>query len=379
MQSTAETKLINQLKTAISESATRELYGSGCSQREWNLRRYSVAYEDNLTTKKRAIPQNPIEEWGFDADQASAKLEEIEKDDSMTGVKTVRRWNKIAKELGNDSFQSLPQCGSLVRKILGSKYPDKVPKKFRIPDNPKEEWGFTAEEAIAKLKELETTHQKPSLAKVAALVGHQEKQGNDDSIPFAKRKDRGLLLKELLKTVDPTIVEPYNKHNNAKSRKRKRRVAARDRTLPIPRDAKRVKETLTASLTDPSVSQQIIGEAIPFHIKIRKKVNISKGKKDFQLVDKIVDRHLIPLRASVSKVLEDAVKANLISFPPTNEIQSIFVRLWVDGTTLGSLPGMRTVNSLINHSYQSTSKPDGLICNIQYVQITVTRNNQYLD
>ena len=89
--------------------------------------------------------------------------------------------------------------------------------------------------------------------------------------------------------------------------------------------------------------------------------------------------NLIPLRASVSKVLEDAVKANLISFPPTNEIQTIFVRLWVDRTTLGSLPGMRTVNSLINHSYQSTSKPDGLICNIQYVQITVTRNNQYLD
>ena len=187
----AQTEMLRQTREVLLQSSVRELYGSGCSERNWNLGRISTYYENNDTTRLRAIPDDPIEEWGFDADAVLKELEEIEEYEQSGGKYVVRRWDTIAKELGNEWFQSLGQRGALVKKLLASKYPDRVPQKVRIPENPKEEWGFTAGEAIAKIQELESTQlnnpqaPKPSLSLVARLLEDQKKQ-NQDSPPFSK-------------------------------------------------------------------------------------------------------------------------------------------------------------------------------------------------
>jgi len=48
------------------------------------------------------IPTNPIEAWRFNANQALGKLNNIEQWESSTEMKVMRRWDRIAKDLGND-------------------------------------------------------------------------------------------------------------------------------------------------------------------------------------------------------------------------------------------------------------------------------------
>jgi len=61
-------------KAALEEKAETEFLGGLYSSRNWDKGRFHVGFEDTSATKKRVLPSNLKQEWGFDADDVKTRL-----------------------------------------------------------------------------------------------------------------------------------------------------------------------------------------------------------------------------------------------------------------------------------------------------------------
>jgi len=65
-------------KAALEEKGETEFFGGLYSSHNWDKGRFHVGFEDASATRKRMLPQNLKEEWGFDADDVKNRLEQGE-------------------------------------------------------------------------------------------------------------------------------------------------------------------------------------------------------------------------------------------------------------------------------------------------------------
>jgi len=130
------------------------------------------------------------------------------------------KWSHIAKKIGNEAFLKLGDCGPKLKAVLRRKYPELLEEKVKVPDDPKTEWGFTADEIKNKIQELcaqegvtpGTPHKNISLSKIGAMLGHKDQTKDGKHKPFAARSDRGQLVHALLKQKYPMLAQKFERY-----------------------------------------------------------------------------------------------------------------------------------------------------------------------
>mmetsp|Transcript_18161 Transcript_18161/g.20208 ORF Transcript_18161/g.20208 Transcript_18161/m.20208 type:complete len:247 (+) Transcript_18161:1137-1877(+) len=166
-------------------------------------------------TPRARFPDNTKELWGFDADDIRNALIKEHGIDPARPHKPDKRgfhWAKIAKEIANDTFLELGDYGPKLKAILRRKYPQIIGNKVKIPQNPKVEWGFDADDIKRTIEELSakegvavgTPNKNISLSKVGKILGLKQSR-NPKHKPFAERRDRGQLVAALLRQKYPAL------------------------------------------------------------------------------------------------------------------------------------------------------------------------------
>jgi len=173
---------------------------------------------ENRKTQRTRIPRDTKNLWGFDADDIKREYDLLVRE----GLSDKRgfKWSHIAKKIGNDNFLKLGDCGPKLKAVLRRKYPELLEEKVKVPEDPKTEWGFTADEVKNKILELcaqegvtpGTPHKNISLSKIGAMLGHKDNQTKDGKHkPFAARSDRGQLVHALLKQKFPQLAQKFER------------------------------------------------------------------------------------------------------------------------------------------------------------------------
>lgn len=170
-------------------------------------------------SQRNRLPQNTLEEWGFDVEDIKREFElEMKRCKDKSSDKRGYKWSRIAKKIGNEKFLASGDCGTKLKALLRREYPDLVGLKIKIPDDPKKEWGFTAKEVVEKIEDLTRAGKKVSLSKVGYLLGHKTSSDGKRKA-FSERCDRGQLVHALLQSEYPEIAKRFERGSKKEDKK----------------------------------------------------------------------------------------------------------------------------------------------------------------
>lgn len=160
------------------------------------------------------LPTNLKEEWGFTPEEAK-RIYDRQEEEMKNGKKLFCRWSKIGKEVGNKTFQELPNIGERIHYILRLYYPKLIPQKHReVVANPKEEWGFDADDIKALIEQYDANpdpkKEKLSMRKIGEILGNKHRL-HPEKKPFAERNDRNQLVHSLLKKKYPELAKRFER------------------------------------------------------------------------------------------------------------------------------------------------------------------------
>lgn len=139
--------------------------------------------------------------------------------------KNIRlKWQSIAKQLGNQTFQQLSSKGERIRLLLRVCFPDLTPSKKREIKDPKQEWGFDADDVKEFIDAFDANPDpkkgKLSMRKIGELLGHKSKL-HPERKPFAERNDRNQLVHCILSKKYPELAKRFERKSTVRRKKKK--------------------------------------------------------------------------------------------------------------------------------------------------------------
>lgn len=329
-------------------------FGTATSGREYDRNNLRENYVSSALRDQHRVPKDVKKQWGFQADDIikAAEKANVAQLSKYDGTK----WWKIYQCLENlptHQFQALiappneGQLGIVLQKVLRKEDPSHPLLSSRFRELPplgwQHRWGFTLAQAKAMIEKLDSENGGIPVSYRAAAM----QLGNDD---FRTRRNNGQCLKKGLYSADREWVKrrqakiPKNRGGNPGYRRQLR--VTEDGVALVPRPPSRaiaiaLKEAMEEN---PELKESIVGRRVSV-IGVRTRV-LKKIKGKYVPVIKIRDMQgqIFNARIIFQHLFEKLYKGGMLA----DGVTTYFLKVWADGASLGCIPGLKGMLSLMN-------------------------------